>query len=201
MKSDFNNSFDRYADEYNKARPQYPEELFNDLWQVCSISKKTSILEIGSGNGLATLKLTKKYKRIIALEPGKNLMKIAKERLKKYKNVSFVKNTFEGFKTFKTKERFDVITAFTSFHWIKDDIKFSKSASLLKDNGQIALVWFSFMQKESPVFKTINKAYYKFFANSHSKASVKEVNRMATTKTNERIKEIFSAKEFTVSFF
>ncbi len=197
QKNNFNKSFNEYADEYDEARPQYPSELFKDLWQFCGINKNNSILEIGAGNGLATARLAKKGGKVIALEPGGNLMGIAKKRLKHLKNVSFVEDVFEDF---TTEEKFDVLAAFTSFHWLKDETKFSKSANLLKDNGKLVLVWFGFMQKESQAFKMVNSIYHKFFPKSYSNVSPKEVNKMVSLKVNERIKEILDTEEFRVSF-
>ncbi len=46
----------------------------------------------------------------------------------------------------------------------------------------------------------VNETYHKFFPESYLNASPKEVNEMASSKVNERIKELLGAEEFRVSF-
>jgi len=120
-KNIFQSSFDIYASEYQSVRPSYPIKLYCDLQAVCRISKSSKMVEIGAGTGIATEKLAKIGANIVALEPGENLAKIAKQRLDGYKNVSIVCDTFENY---QHTEKFDVALAFTSFHWLTDEQKF-----------------------------------------------------------------------------
>lgn len=45
------------SDEYNydKSRPDYPKELFEDIFDYVNLSGNSNVLEIGIGTGQSTL--------------------------------------------------------------------------------------------------------------------------------------------------
>ena len=57
-------TFDKEAELYNEARPDYPDALFDKLIQVTNLTKESSLLEIGPGPGKATKSLAQRGFRI-----------------------------------------------------------------------------------------------------------------------------------------
>lgn len=112
-KTIFNASFDAVAETYHSVRPEYPEQLYTDIKEICNIDRASRLLEISAGTGIATVKLAKLNSKIVAIEPGVHLAAIARERTREYPNVEVCEETFEDF---RSSERFDAILAFTSFH-------------------------------------------------------------------------------------
>jgi len=128
-------------DEYNydKARPTYPEALFNDIFNYIPLSKSNNVLEIGIGTGQATLPFLKKECYVQAVELGDKLACYCQEKFKSYKNFKVINNDFV--QVHLSEMSFDLIFSATAFHWIPKDPGYSKLKSLLKDDGVIALFW------------------------------------------------------------
>ena len=58
------------TDEYNydKSRPAYPKNLFNDIFEYINLSENSNVLEIGIGTGQATLPFLNKGCNVTAVE-------------------------------------------------------------------------------------------------------------------------------------
>ena len=194
----FQGSFDIYAEDYQSVRPTYPMQLYRDVQKVCKISKHSKMLEIGAGTGIATEELAKTGASVIALEPGENLVKIAKKRLNSYKNVSIICDTFENY---QHTEKFDVALAFTSFHWLTDEHKYEKISNMLRSNGKLVVVWNSFMQSDTSVVSKIEELYHKHLPDIYpSISSTSEVNSNVIAKLTKRIGELVANPEFQVVY-
>ena len=63
--------FDESPDIYERARPVYPERMWDELFSL--LPATPSVLEIGLGTGKATGALLVRGARIVACEPGRNL--------------------------------------------------------------------------------------------------------------------------------
>ncbi len=194
----FNASFDDYAGDYNSVRPGYPAQLFRDIQNHCEVGKDSKLLEIGAGSGIATMELAKLGGSVVGIEPGANLAKIAKERTKTLDNVKIVETMFESF---PAQDKFDVILAFTAFHWIDGAVKYQKVEELLKNEGYLVLIWNSFFQSESSVATEVNEAYREFLPEIYEKGlQTTEVNRKVLAKLNNREIETYESKLFCPIF-
>jgi SAM-dependent methyltransferase len=122
-------TFDSVAELYDRARPTYPAQLIDD---VAALGPR--ILEIGPGTGQATRALVERGAAVTAVELGENLAEIAR------RNVPEVEIVTADFETWEPdRADFDAIVAFTAFHWIAPDVKFAKSARLLRPGGTLAV--------------------------------------------------------------
>jgi len=187
-KSIFNASFDVFANNYHSVRPGYPAPLFEDIRNQCGIDANALLLEIGAGSGIATVELAKLGCHIIAIEPGAHLATIAKEQTEGFKDVEVVEGTFENF---QTTDKFDIVVAFTAFHWLSEGNKFQQVLDLLNDSGNLVLVWNSFFQSDSPATIDINKAYREYLPEVYPEESiVADVNKGVLSKLNRREQEV-----------
>src|SRR4029078_2613590 len=59
--------FDEDPERYDRARPGYPPELFDDLEALAGLAPGARVLEIGPGTGQATLTLTRRVSEILRL--------------------------------------------------------------------------------------------------------------------------------------
>jgi len=68
------------------------EKAFEKILKAADLSSKDVVLEIGSGIGNLTLKLTKKVKKVIAIEKDKKMCEILRQELKNQdiKNVQII---------------------------------------------------------------------------------------------------------------
>ena len=130
-------SFDTVAELYDRVRPGYPAAMYSDIVEACGLSAGSRILEIGCGTGQATIEFAKLGCAVTAVEIGKNLARIASEKLKAFPNVSIVACAFEGWE--HTGDRFDMVVSATAFHWLPPDLAYEKCTNLLGDGGYLAL--------------------------------------------------------------
>ncbi len=132
-------SFDEDAETYDRFRPGYPEQLFDDIITLSGTPAGGRILEIGCGSGQATEPFARRGYKMLCLDPGANLLTIAEKRLSKYPDVEFLGTTFEEWSP--EKASFDLVVSATAFHWIKPDVGFPKASEALKRGGRLALFW------------------------------------------------------------
>ena len=149
-------AFEKFADNYGQVRPGYPREIFTDLAKECGVVSGTSILEIGAGTGIATRSLLELGASVVAVEPGENLLEIARESLVDFTTVEFVGTTFEQY---QERRIFDMVVSATAFHWLGAGDKFTRVASLLKPGGHLVVMWNSFCQNNDPIEQEIAVLY------------------------------------------
>src|SRR6202011_5142225 len=88
-------TFDDAAELYDRARPGYPPELFDDLADIADLRPGARVLEIGSGTGQATLPLAERNYQVSAVELGPNLAAVAHRKLAHFQNVIVTVGAFE----------------------------------------------------------------------------------------------------------
>jgi 2-polyprenyl-3-methyl-5-hydroxy-6-metoxy-1,4-benzoquinol methylase len=126
-------SFDRDAAGYDAARPSYPAAFADRL---AARAPGRQLVEIGAGTGKATEVLSRAGFAIIAIEPGANLA--AALRGKRLANVTIEQTTFEAWHGGEAS--CDVVLAAQSFHWVAEDVRYPKSAAVLRPGGVLAIV-------------------------------------------------------------
>ncbi|AWW41655.1 class I SAM-dependent methyltransferase [Streptomyces cadmiisoli] len=131
-------TFDEDAELYDRARPGYPTELFDDLTDVAGIGDGCRVLEVGAGTGKATLPLAERGCRITAVELGADMSAVARRNLARFRNVEIVTADFETWPL--PREPFDAVVAATAFHWIDPAVRMTRTADALRPGGALAVV-------------------------------------------------------------
>lgn len=75
-------SFDDVADLYNRVRPTYPANLFDDLVALARLPPAARVVEVGCGTGQAALPLAERGFRVTCIEIGDALATVARRKLK-----------------------------------------------------------------------------------------------------------------------
>lgn len=155
--------FDQVSESYLEARPEYPQEIYVDilakLFGDDSNSRLNNVLEVGSGAGQATKKLTTFSKSLDCIEPGKNFIKILDARFKDDNSVKTHQSTFEEF---QSKLTYDLIFSGCALHWIPKVIVLAKSEALLKSGGWLVAVW-NMPRFESDIYKIIESVIHPLY--------------------------------------
>ncbi|MFG2228370.1 class I SAM-dependent methyltransferase [Streptomyces sp. NPDC048644] len=89
-------TFDEDAELYDRARPGYPPELFDDLAEVVGTGPGCRVLEVGAGTRKATLPLAERGCRITAVELGAGMAAVARRNLAGFGAVEVVTADFEA---------------------------------------------------------------------------------------------------------
>ena len=129
-------TFNTVASAYEKLRPTYPDELYNMIFDYIALNESCSAIEVGIGGGQATLPILKTGCHLTAVEYGGELTKVCKEKFKEYRNFSIITNKFED--TNFSSETFDLVYSASAFHWVPENIGYTKVFSMLKSGGAFA---------------------------------------------------------------
>jgi SAM-dependent methyltransferase len=135
---DLRSTFEQAPDLYDRARPRYPDAVFDDLASLAGLSPGARVCEIGCGTGQASVPLAGRAYRLTCVELGTQLAAVASRKLSSYPEAEVVNADFETWRP--EAAGYDAIVAFTSFHWIDPASRYAKPASLLRDGGALAVV-------------------------------------------------------------
>lgn len=134
--SDFERTFDNTAVGYDKSRPFYPEELYQDIFEYRKIDTHSKVLEIGLGTGKATGPILETGCHLVGIEPGENLANLARDKFENYSGFSLYIKTLQDYEC--PPESFDFIYSATAFHWIPEAYGYNRVYELLKSGGVFA---------------------------------------------------------------
>ena len=129
-------TFNEVAELYDRARPGYPAELFDDLVSLAGLTPGSRVVEIGCGTGQATRSLAERGLDVTCIELGESMASVARDRLAAFPKVWIVRAAFEDWEP--ETAGFDAVVAFTSFHWVDEAARFEKPARLLRPGGHLA---------------------------------------------------------------
>jgi SAM-dependent methyltransferase len=128
-------TFDRAAVLYDKARPEYPDGLFDALVSAAGLRPGDRVLEVGTGTGRATLPMAQRGFRITGLEPGHNLAVVARRNLQEF-DVNVVESSFEDW---EADDEYALVFAATSWHWINPAVRYANAWRVVRPGGHLAL--------------------------------------------------------------
>ena len=133
---------------YDAARPDYPDWVFEILRERCGLGPGCATFEVGAGTGKATRALLAAgADPLFAIEPDARLAGYLRASLVS-PALQVVNATFESAEP--PRASFDLGLAATSFHWIDALKGLNKVAALLRPGGWWAMVWNVFGDDDRP---------------------------------------------------
>jgi SAM-dependent methyltransferase len=130
--------FDEVADEYDRTRPMYPDALIDRACEVAGLGSGDPVLEIGCGTGQLTRSLIARGLRVTAVEPGDNLIRLARQNLAGAGSVEFVNARFED--AAHPSGYFRAVFSASALHWVDPAVGWRKIAGALAAGGTLALL-------------------------------------------------------------
>lgn len=130
--------FDEVAAEYDRHRPMYPDELVDQACRVAGIGDGDRVLEIGCGTGQLTRSLLDRGLHVTVLEPGENLIALARRNLEGAGAVEFLNARFEDASC--PQNHFRAVFSAAAMHWIDPKVSWRKIADVLVPGGTLALI-------------------------------------------------------------
>ena len=158
-------TFDAVAANYQGARPEYPDALYETLISLTGVTPEGSALcEVGCASGKATLPLARRGFAISCVELGAALAAEARRNLAGFERVRVDQGDFESWEPgqrtgtgagpggvesgavgesagtvrYDGFAGFDLLFAATAWHWIEPAVKYRKAWSLLRPGGHLA---------------------------------------------------------------
>jgi len=130
--------FDAVAEAYDRERPSYPSELIDAACAIAGLAAGSRVLEIGCGTGKLTEALVERELAVDAVDPGPNMITLARRRVHDSDRVEFHVGRFEDVSL--PDRSFDAVFSATAFHWIDPKVGWAKAARLLRPGGTLALI-------------------------------------------------------------
>jgi trans-aconitate methyltransferase len=136
-------SFNEVADIYDRARPSYPPDLFDALFQM--LPPKPEILEVGPGTGQATKELLRRLATVHAIEIGPAMA----AKLRSKHPSDRLRVTVGDFETIDIPPgAADAMFSATAYHWISTEAQTNRPAAILRPQGVVAIA--DLIQVDSP---------------------------------------------------
>lgn len=133
---------------YDAARPDYPDWVFDVLRERCGLGPGCATFEVGAGTGKATRPLLAAgADPLFAIEPDARLADYLRASLAS-PALQVVNAAFEDAEL--PRGSLDLGVAATSFHWIGALAGLNRAASLLRPGGWWAMVWNVFGDESRP---------------------------------------------------
>lgn len=129
-------TFDTVASAYGKMRPGYVAELYQTIFDYISIDENSNVLEIGSGGGQATAPILATGCQLTAVEYGERFSALLKEKFREFPRFSVITGKFENARF--EDHAFDLVFSASAFHWIPEEIGYTKVCNILKRGGVFA---------------------------------------------------------------
>lgn len=148
-------TFDTVAEQYERARPMYPEELVDDLVAATGLDRTSRVLEIGCGTGKLTRALVARGLDVTGVEPGANLAAVARRVVPEARII------VARFEDWTSDDTYDVIACATAWHWLDPAVAPAKAHGLLRAGGTLAVIGTHhvFPSDADPFFERMQEAY------------------------------------------
>lgn len=138
-------TFGSVGEQYDRARPEYPAAVYDDLAELAHLEPGSRVLEIGPGTGKATVELARRGYAVTGVELSPELAEIARC------NATLAEIEVVDFERWEPRRaNFDAVVAFTAFHWIAPDVRYAKPARLLRPGGALAVVHTHHVRNDDP---------------------------------------------------
>lgn len=129
--------FNDVAELYEATRPGYPRELVEFIAETAGLPVGAPVLEVGCGTGQLTEHLAALGFRVTAIDLGPSMIEAARRKVSGGA-VSFGIGAFEELDL--AAGSFHLIISGAAFHWIDPEVRFRKSARILRPGGWLAVV-------------------------------------------------------------
>ena len=130
--------FDGVAEAYDTHRSGYPREIVAAAVEVAGLEHGARVVEVGSGTGKLTEELVASRLRVDAVEPGSNMIELARRRVNNSDLVRFHLGRFEDVSL--PVAGFAAVFSGSAFHWVDPSVSWAKAAALLRPGRTLALL-------------------------------------------------------------
>ncbi|MBS1517022.1 MAG: class I SAM-dependent methyltransferase [Bacteroidetes bacterium] len=190
MKTDPKERFSDRVGNYVKYRPHYPDALINFMKEGCGLKQSSIIADIGSGTGISSELFVNNGNTVYAIEPNIEMRTAAEKLFASEKNFISINAPAEN--TGLGEKSVDFIIAGQAFHWF--DLKKCRPEfqRILRDNGQLFIIWNSRIYREG--FMNDYDEFLLKFGTDYEKVNHENVNE-------DVIKNFFNPEEISVKSF
>lgn len=129
-------TFNTVAEQYDRMRPTYVEELYDDIWRYGGFDGDISAVEVGIGTGQATQPVLNRGASVTAVELGADLAAFCARKFAENPKFFVINMPFQDFTV--PENSCDLIYSASAFHWIPEEIGYRKVFDMLRPGGVFA---------------------------------------------------------------
>ena len=129
-------TFDAAADDYDRFRPGYPEELYRAIFDYVDLGPSSALVEVGIGTGQATPPFLDLGCAVTAVEPGEHLARVCREKFARWPRFRVIVGRFEEVDL--PEDTCDLVYSATAFHWVPEAAGYRRAFAMLKPGGAFA---------------------------------------------------------------
>jgi SAM-dependent methyltransferase len=132
----FARALETVADEYERGRPDYPDDAVAWLAEQLDLRPGRRVLDLAAGGGKLTRKLLAFGPDVVAVEPGDGFRGQLEETLPQ---VDVLDGVAEDIPLGEASV--DAVTVAQSFHWFRADEALRETRRVLRPGGRLAVMW------------------------------------------------------------
>ncbi len=136
-------SFDVVADQYDAARPLYPDEVFTALGPLGGLR----VLDVGAGTGIATRSLIARHASVVAIDPGRVVLRRATTR-----SPGLFAVVADGAVLPVRSGAIDLVCFAQAWHWLDEACRVPEAHRVLRPGGRWAGWWSHARADDEPWF-------------------------------------------------
>lgn len=129
-------AFELVADVYERGRPGYPADAIAWLVERLDLRPGRTVLDLGAGTGKLTRALVPSGARVVAVEPGEQMLAQLRRVLP---GVESRLGSAEAIPL--EDDSVDALTVGQAFHWFRHDEALPEIHRVLRPQGGIGLIW------------------------------------------------------------
>jgi SAM-dependent methyltransferase len=129
-------SFELVADVYERARPEYPADAIAWLVEQLDLRAGRRVLDLGAGTGKLTRALPPSGARVVAVEPGEQMLAQLRHVLP---DVEALQGAAEAIPL--EDASVDAVTVGQAFHWFRHAEALPEMHRVLRPGGRVGLIW------------------------------------------------------------
>jgi SAM-dependent methyltransferase len=153
-------SFDLAAEEYERTRPDYPDEVLEHV----PVPAGATVVDVGAGTGKLTRVLVRRYARVIAVEPLDRMRAILQRVVPEAEALAGRAEQIP-----LPDGAAEAVFAAQAFHWFATDEAVAEIARVLRSGGVFGDIWNSpDTSRENP----LPKAYLDYLDELRAERSV-----------------------------
>ena len=149
--------FGKTADDYERFRPGYPLELVAWVTATCGTPAEGSVVDLGSGTGIASRLFGGQGFPVVGVEPNEAM----RERAEHGGGATYVKGTAEA--TGRPARSADLVIAAQAFHWFALEPTFQELGRILKPHGAACAFWN--VRRSTAILRDYDTALARFVTN------------------------------------
>ncbi|WP_410788237.1 class I SAM-dependent methyltransferase [Kribbella sp. C-35] len=182
-------TFGEDAELYDRVRPGYPGELYDDLAEL--LGERPKVLEIGPGTGQATAAMVERGWSVTAVELSPGLAEVLQ---RKFPTVEVIVADFDTWQL--PAASYDLVISATAFHWLDPATRIQRCVDGLRPGGALAVVSTHHVAGGSEQFFVDVQSCYDRFTDDPAKDGLPAADDVPKDPAGLGETELFGSVEF-----